>query len=463
MFTKLTLENFKNFKQAELTLGPFTVLVGANATGKSNLRDAFRFLHGIGRGYTLPEIIDEKRDSSGEKVWDGIRGGINELSYIEMFHDEQGNPKFLPTGDFSINLSFKLPQKQQTVVNYFNKIALGRVGNLTIPYVFEEYIQKGYEYLFHAGYSQNQLVIRDAKRNDGQDEINSRFAYDMQEAARKHDAIAFLRLQRERDHLLQEADKAPLTQPFLSQINKNNSSAETLKTRDTLLEMLRVMRFPELTSNAMRQASSPGQQTLTDRGDNISSLLHTICQNSNDKQNLLSWIKELTPTDVSDFDFFTDEIGRVRVILVEGNGRRTSVLSASDGTLHFIGILATLLSPKPARFYFFEELENGIHPSRLHLLVQLIEQVTKEEGIQVVVSTHSPQLLNMVSEETLQNASLLYRLDKSSITHIQPIAAIPDAMRLAKKKGAGELHASGWFENVMYFIHDDNGIAEPVA
>ncbi len=60
MFKKLTLENFKNFKQAELTLGPFTVLVGANATGKSNLREAFRFLHGVGRGYTLPEIIGEK-------------------------------------------------------------------------------------------------------------------------------------------------------------------------------------------------------------------------------------------------------------------------------------------------------------------------------------------------------------------------------------------------------------------
>jgi hypothetical protein len=41
MFRELQLTNFKNFRDATLELGPFTVLVGANASGKSNLRDAF--------------------------------------------------------------------------------------------------------------------------------------------------------------------------------------------------------------------------------------------------------------------------------------------------------------------------------------------------------------------------------------------------------------------------------------
>ena len=55
MLTSLRLVNFKNFADETLKLGPFTVIVGANASGKSNIRDAFRFLHGIGRGYTLAE------------------------------------------------------------------------------------------------------------------------------------------------------------------------------------------------------------------------------------------------------------------------------------------------------------------------------------------------------------------------------------------------------------------------
>ena len=63
----IRLKRFKNFQDATLKLGPLTILIGANAAGKSNLRDAFLFLHGIGRGYTLAEIFGEKY-VGGERV-----------------------------------------------------------------------------------------------------------------------------------------------------------------------------------------------------------------------------------------------------------------------------------------------------------------------------------------------------------------------------------------------------------
>ena len=65
MITSLRLKNFKSFADETLPLGPFTVIVGANASGKSNIRDAFRFLHGIGRGYTLAEIIAANTAAEG--------------------------------------------------------------------------------------------------------------------------------------------------------------------------------------------------------------------------------------------------------------------------------------------------------------------------------------------------------------------------------------------------------------
>ena len=43
MITSIRLVNFKNFTDETLRVGPFTVIVGANASGKSNIRDAFRF------------------------------------------------------------------------------------------------------------------------------------------------------------------------------------------------------------------------------------------------------------------------------------------------------------------------------------------------------------------------------------------------------------------------------------
>ena len=82
MITSLRLIDFKNFADETLRVGPFTVIVGANASGKSNIRDAFRFLHGVGRGYTLAEILGGKYGAGGQMEWDSIRGAANEIIRI---------------------------------------------------------------------------------------------------------------------------------------------------------------------------------------------------------------------------------------------------------------------------------------------------------------------------------------------------------------------------------------------
>ena len=69
MLTSLRLIDFKNFREETLHMGPLTVIVGADVSGKSNLRDAFRFLHGIGRGYTPGEIIGGKYGAGGQQEW----------------------------------------------------------------------------------------------------------------------------------------------------------------------------------------------------------------------------------------------------------------------------------------------------------------------------------------------------------------------------------------------------------
>ena len=46
-FTGVAIKNWRNFQQAEITLSNLAFFIGANASGKSNLLDAFRFLHEI--------------------------------------------------------------------------------------------------------------------------------------------------------------------------------------------------------------------------------------------------------------------------------------------------------------------------------------------------------------------------------------------------------------------------------
>jgi len=79
--TRVLLESFKGFQHTSARFDGFTVVVGTNASGKSNLRDAFRFLQGIGRGYSFGQIFGEALGPARFERWPGLRGGPLEISY----------------------------------------------------------------------------------------------------------------------------------------------------------------------------------------------------------------------------------------------------------------------------------------------------------------------------------------------------------------------------------------------
>lgn len=70
MLKKLILENWKSFRYAELLIDPLTVLIGANASGKSNALEALDFLR---RTVTGQEI---KAALVGDSTLPAIRGGV---------------------------------------------------------------------------------------------------------------------------------------------------------------------------------------------------------------------------------------------------------------------------------------------------------------------------------------------------------------------------------------------------
>lgn len=443
MFTKLTLENFKNFKQAELALGPFTVLVGANATGKSNLREAFRFLQGIGRGYTLPEIIGEKWMEGGVRVWTGIRGGLNEICF---------------SGDqyFCIQTEFFTQEQKAESGSYCTEITIDdQVNAMRIAC---ESLGEGNKAPIYA-YMQDYY----------------RYEHDDQEEERLFNAWEFFflnetslgtALYRSIVPLIANGkvnldDDVQLKSLIIEQHGEEALSKLQLLA-ETFSSLLVSMRFFEFEPGAMKMPSLPGQTVLGDRGENLSSVLYAIWQDPQRKQTLLSWLEEIMPGEIVDLEFPTDQIGRVLVTMVESSGQKISAYSLSDGTLRFLAMLAAFFGPERAKFYFFEELETGIHPTRLYLLTQLIENQTAQGDIQVVASTHSPLLLNYLSAKTLESASLLYRLEGEPDAHIRRILDIPHAERLIKEKGIMPLYESGWLEDAMFLIDEDEP-QEPVA
>jgi predicted ATPase len=214
------------------------------------------------------------------------------------------------------------------------------------------------------------------------------------------------------------------------------------------------IRFLDLDPDAMRVPSLPGQIILGDRGENLSSVLYSICEDPAKKKALIEWIKELTPMDATNFEFIPDQTGKILVNLVENGGRKTSAYSASDGTLRFLAMIAALLGPKPARLYFFEEIDNGLHPARLYLLLQLAERTAYEENIQMVATSHSPQILRVLRDRALGDASLVFRKPDLYDAGIKKIIEMPEIREILKTQDLARLHESGWFEDAVFFTSE---------
>jgi len=421
MLKKIRLERFKNFKKAELTVGNLTILVGKNASGKSNIREAFRFLHGISRGYSLAEIIGEKWIEGGVLQWRGIRGGTREVTF-------EGESTFALEAEFTI-------QDKNKVRNGAYRIEINAGTTDREPQVVAER-------LFVSG--QGEFIFDSHPKSKPPQQEDPVHLNVRVRTVKKglNPAVSFL-------------NSRPIISQFIEHRDVQPSIQEIAR---LAIFAFSSMRFLDLSPDAMHLPSLPGQTILGDRGENLSSVLQSISKDSKSKQALLQWIEELTPMDAKDFEFTADITGKILLTLVEENGQKISAYSASDGTLRFLAMIAALLGPQPADLYFFEELENGIHPTRLHLLLQLIERKVYGKSIQMVATTHSSQLLRLLSVESLKYASLTYRLENQPDARIIRILDIPDANRVIKEQNLGRLHESAWLENIMEFQEDEEAI-----
>lgn len=77
MLTNIRIEGFKSYRNQRLPLSPLTLMIGANASGKSNALEAFRFLCWLGQGQKL-SVLRQRVDDS-EQI---LRGQVRDLPYL---------------------------------------------------------------------------------------------------------------------------------------------------------------------------------------------------------------------------------------------------------------------------------------------------------------------------------------------------------------------------------------------
>jgi len=416
MIKHLKLFDFKSFEEADLEFGPLTALVGTNASGKSNLRDALKFLHGVGRGYNLAETFGGKSIYGG-KVWDGLRGGASGAA-------RQGQTRF------DLSVALEIPNGQESEdreVVYC--VAVEMVDDE--PRLVAEHLKRGSRQLYNTHEGDDPLAFHETRVIEAHLNLGGGGSIEKQ--------------------------SFPAHQPILTQVGEIPELAmqpggqRLLKVVNEVRRILGGMRFLELDPKVMRQPSVPGERTLSESGDNLSSVLQSISEDKHLGQAIASWIAELTPMDVAKLDFDRYPDGKVLAALIESGGQRVPLGSASDGTLRFLGILAAVFSPEPPSLLCFEELETGFHPTRLALVLDLLEGKTKEKALQVLATTHSPQLVRLLLPKHLESTYVTYRLKGMQQTSLKKLKDVPHFLEVIQESDAARLHESAWIEQTLFF------------
>ncbi len=105
-------------------------------------------------------------------------------------------------------------------------------------------------------------------------------------------------------------------------------------------------------------------------------------------------LRSVVPS-ISEIDVELDKQGTLDIkVIQEGIAYSSRVIS--EGTLRILALCAIAVNPWHTSLIAFEEPENGVHPGRIQLIAQLLASVVKEEGRQIVVTTHSPSLVGEI-------------------------------------------------------------------
>ena len=104
--------------------------------------------------------------------------------------------------------------------------------------------------------------------------------------------------------------------------------------------------------------------------------------------------------------------GNNQLCLLEGYKKPIPLEGASDGTLRLAAYYTLLNQPELPPFIAIEEPERNLHPRALTDLAKILRQIAKRT--QVIITTHSSQLLDAFSSENLSDSLGVLLLDKPS-------------------------------------------------
>ncbi|HEX4421831.1 MAG TPA: ATP-binding protein [Kofleriaceae bacterium] len=416
MLASFSLVNFKSYARATLPLAPLTVLVGANAAGKSNLIEAMQLLAWLASGRRLADLSAAMK--SGEMT---IRGSLADLPLVRAEPIALGCTLVPEPGvpELSLQLELKVDNGGPRIVG---EDLTASDTSEAIPYYYRI----------------------DAPAHSHGSEVS--VAYNNFARGGKTPHITCI-------------DQQAMFTQLLTPARFEHPEAQR-KIPEAALRLQRALSstlFLDPNPKEMRGYAYADEHALRGDGSNVSSTLKFLCDRG-DKEAILGFVRKLPEQDIADIDFLTTPRNEVMARLTETFGGHSEIRDGavlSDGTLRVLAIAAAVLSVAEGSLVVIEEIDNGVHPSRAKLLLDALYDIAKQRRLRVLLTTHNPALADATPLAAIPDVVANYREVATGRSALQRLAALDDYAALVAQGPLGFLLSSGTLDRYMKHRRDE--------
>lgn len=434
VITRLEVDGFKNLRNLSVDFGAFTCIAGENAAGKSNLFDAIELLSLLA-DLPLMEAAQRVRSTIERRPGDPR----------DLFWHRPGSPLEMHFG-----VEMIVPRE---ATDDFGERA-------TATTTFLRYdIAIGYEPPMPPRHLSGQLhLLSESLRHINKSEAPRRLAFPL-DAKRWRDQVisgrrsgtAYISTEgKGADRQVKiHQDGGSRGQPRVASAARARSTVVSTTTQvddPTILAARREMqswRRLALEPSAMRAPDDFNSPASVDaNGQHLAAALYGLAHREDDPESIYARVAArlaaLTGLHVRSLRVDADEARETLTLrLTESTGIELPARSLSEGTLRFLALCVLLEDPTATGIICTEEPENGLHPANIQAMKELIQDLALDPNEppgpdnpfrQVIVNTHSPFFVQLVSKDDLLFAD-------TRVTEVGDASRKPVALRLRPIKG----------------------------
>ena len=387
MLTRLQIKNYKSLAEIEIHLKPLSVLFGPNSAGKSNFLDALQLLSQIATSRTLKEAFSPPYRGAPLESFTfgprGIRGLLEqETANFSLEVDVELSPWVVSSVNQQIR-EMRAPKGESPEGKGSRSEQLASVKERFLRYRIDiEILPKSGilrvadEYLA----ALNSKGQPTARRNPFIGRVKDRLHLRMEGQAHPTYFERYL------DHSILSKPHYPPHYPHLVAMQQELSSWLFF-----YFEPRERMRRP----TPVKEVHHIGLM-----GEELASFLNTLKALDEPQFRAIEKSLRMIIPSASGISIDVNDLGEVELKLIEG-GIPIPARVLSEGTLRVLGLLALGGAKEPPSLLGFEEPENGIHPRRIRLIAELLQARAATGATQLIVTTHSPTLLDLMPEDSL--------------------------------------------------------------